>query len=398
MAFSAFEEGIGPVRFFLLLNYFKSAQNAWSGKLTDLQNAGIPQSIAQKFIDFRNKFAIENYLKELAKKEISFVTLKDPDYPYLLSQISDPPFVLYIKGNISDVGCPIFSGVKSQTDIGSDSSKIAPASLAHNKNETKDDNWFMSDNKLAIVGTRIPTSYGKEITKILTEQLANANLTIVSGMARGVDSIAHRTAIENNAKTIAVLGCGVDLIYPPENKELYYKIADGNGCIISEMPLGHFASRGTFPARNRIISGLSKGVLMTEGASDSGALITCSYAGEQGREVFAVPGPVTSSLSAGTLALLKKGAKLVTEANDVFEELGMEVGRIRPSGQMSQIKGDNDEENKILELLKNEDLTVDDIIRRSGFSASLVGSLLSLMELKGYIKNLGNLTYGLSHC
>lgn len=368
LAFSTFEEGIGPVRFKLLLDHFKSAKNAWEAKQTDLITAGIPQTIVQKFLDFRSKFDLELYLKELAKKEISFLTIQDNNYPYLLKQISDPPFVLYIRG-----------------------------SLAGPVNQQSLDNFWLSDNKLAIVGTRIPTSYGREITEILTSDLVVSGLTIVSGMARGIDTVAHRTAIKNGGQTIAVLGCGVDLIYPPENKELYYQIANGNGCIISEMPLGRWANKGTFPARNRIISGLSRGVLMTEGASDSGALITCSYAGEQGRDVFAVPGPVTSSLSAGTLSLLKKGAKLVTNASDVLEELGLEqkYNRYNDYNNYKNYKDASEEENQILELLKTENLTVDDIIRKSGFPASICSSLLSLMEIKGYIKNLGNLTYGL---
>ncbi len=372
MAFSAFEEGIGPVRFKLLLDHFQTAQNALEAKPKELQEAGIPFSIVERFVNFKLRFHPENYLLELAKKEISFVTWEEENYPWLLSQISDPPFVLYIKGTTGPASRSVLVG---------------------------NTNFWLTDNKFAVVGTRMPTSYGRQVTEILTEELAMAGLTIVSGMARGVDAVAHRTAIKNNAKTIAVLGCGVDLIYPPENKQLYYEIINGNGCVISEMPLGHWATKGTFPARNRIISGLSRGILMTEGASDSGALITASYAAEQGREVFAVPGPVTSSLSAGTLSLLKKGAKLVTEAKDIFEELGMSQNYkdYKNYNNYNDYKDATKEERAILDLLQKEDLTVDDIIRQTKFSASSVGSLLSLMELKGYIKSLGHLTYGISH-
>lgn len=364
LAFSAFEEGIGPMRFKLLLEHFKSAENAWKASLKDLTGIGIPSAIVVRYGDFRNKFDIEDYLKQLSQKEISFITLLDPNYPYLLKQISDAPIVLYIKGDLCTSSQPSPKG-EGEGEV----------------------NYWLSNNKIAVVGTRKVSSYGREVTRSLTQELASSGLTIVSGMALGVDTIAHQTAIECGAKTIAVLGCGVDVIYPPQNRDLYEKIADGNGCIISEMPLGHFASRGTFPARNRIISGLSQGVLMTEGASDSGALITCSYAGDQGRNVYAVPGEVTSPLSAGTLGLLKKGAKLVTEAGDILEELGIESRKsYNRYNNYKDYKNVTEDEKKILQLLENEDLTIDDMIRKLRVSAGILGSMLSLMELKGYIK------------
>lgn len=282
--FSAFEEGIGPIRFQLLLNYFKTAQKAWRGQKSDLIQAGLSPRIAERFILFRNSFSPELYLKILRQKEISYLTLKDSNYPPLLKQISDPPFVLYVKGSFQE-------------------------------------EWFKTDNKMAVVGSRKATSYGLQITQSITYELVNSGLTIVSGLALGVDTIAHKTALNNRGKTIAVLGCGVDLIYPPQNINLYWQIIDEGGCIISEMPLNQWVNKAVFPARNRIISGISQGVIITEGAIKSGALITCSYAAQQGREVFALPGRIDSLLSEGPHSLIKKGAKLATTVKDVLEEL-----------------------------------------------------------------------------
>ena len=359
LAFSAFEEGIGPYRFKLLVEHYKTAKNAWSVPQKELVDVGIPANIASKFTDFKNKFNLDSYIKEMEQMKVSFLTLEDEAYPYLLKQISDAPIVLYIKGNLDCVGYNNFSSF-AQT-----SKKI-----------------------LAVVGTRKITAYGREVTEKIVGDLVTSGFTIVSGMALGVDTVAHQTTIKNHGQTIAVLGCGVDVIYPPQNRQLYFDIIESGGCIVSEMPLNHWATKGTFPARNRIISGLSRGVLMTEGAIDSGALITCSYAGEQGRDVFAVPGLITSSLSEGTLSLLKKGAKLVTGAEDILEEFGME----KPPKNYNRYNNNNyndytAEEKEIIDLLQQENLTADDIIKNTGQKASAVNTLLSLLEIKGYIKN-----------
>ena len=365
LAFSAFEEGIGPLRFRKILEKFKNAKAGWTASEKEL-NEILPSNIVQKFLHFRSMFDLERYILMLSKKNISFLTWEDSSYPYLLKQISDPPPVLYIAG------------------------------------DWKENEWWTTDHKIAVVGSRIPTSYGCEMTEILTRDLVEHGLVVVSGLANGIDTIVHKTAIENKGKTIAVLGCGVDIVYPSKNKSLYEKIVDGNGCVISEMPLSHFASRATFPARNRIISGLSKGVLMTEGAVDSGALITCSYAGEQGRDVFAVPGMVTSKLSAGTLGLLKKGAKLVLGVEDILEELG--IGK-QSHHTFSSYKNNIDnkdlsiKEKTILALVLAEELTIDDIIRKSALPAREVCSYLSLLELKGYIKGYsGKYKYESDRC
>lgn len=272
VAFSVFP-GIGPVRFRLLLEHFGSAKKAWEAPLSD------------KFIHFRKTFDIDEYLEKLEHLHVSVLTLNDPKYPKLLKEISDPPFLLYIRGK--NTGEPI-----------------------------------NLDQTIAVVGTRNITRYGEEVTRKIVKGLVANGFTIVSGMAYGVDAVAHQTAIDSGGKTIAVLGCGIDIIAPEGNARLYRAIGEeGHGAIVSEMPLGLRPDKGMFVARNRIISGLSLGVVVTEGAGDSGALITARNAGEQGREVFAVPGPITSPYSRAPAQLIKKGATLVETVEDILDEI-----------------------------------------------------------------------------
>ncbi len=354
LAFSAFP-GVGPVRFALLLSHFGSARAAWEASSKDLLKINFGEKLTAKFDEFRREFDVAGYAGKLKDKEVSFLILTDEKYPKLLKQISDPPFVLYVKGK-------------------------------------KVEGWDINKS-IAVVGTRKITNYGREVTQLLTKQLVSAGLTIVSGLAFGVDAAAHEAAIEAGGKTIAVLGCGVDCCNPRTNQRLYDKIIDGNGVVVSEMPLGHFALKGLFPARNRIISGLSLGVLVTEGAKDSGALITASDAAAQGREVFAVPGPITSSLSAGPTELIKKGAKLVSTVEDILEELKIKSSTSRTSSTGRNLDGATEEENKIIQILENEPIEFDEIVRIISWPASEVGSILSIMEIKGMVKNTGNNVY-----
>lgn len=349
LAFSAFP-GIGPVRFKLLLDWFSSAKKAWQASRKDLLKINLGEKLTEKFDQFRRNFSVEGYAKKLKEKEVNFLILTDEKYPKLLREISDPPFVLYIKGK----------RVKGEGD-----------------------KWDISKS-IAVVGTRKITNYGREVTRLLVAQLVNAGLTIISGLAIGVDGAAHEAAIEANGRTIAVLGCGVDCCNPRTNQWLYNKIIQGNGAVLSEMPLSHFALPGLFPARNRIISGLSLGVLVIEGAGDSGALITARNAAEQGREVFAVPGPITSAYSTAPAELIKKGAKLVTNAGDILEELNI---KLKVESAKLKVRG-TPEEEKILEILE-EELHFDEVVRKSGMETSRVGSLLSLMEIKGMVRSLG---------
>ena len=351
--------GIGPVRFKLLLSHFKTAGSVWKAPEGILQKALTP-SVFKQLIEFRKSFDIERYLERTRKLNIRVITIEDESYPKLLKEISDPPPVLYVKGELP-------SGLESE----------------------------LKPRTIAVVGTRKMTSYGREVTEILVRDLVAAGFIIVSGLARGVDSYSHRVTIGNGGQTVAVLGGGVDVIYPPENAALALEIADGRGAVISEFPVGMQSIPGNFPARNRIISGLSLGVLVTEAGEDSGSLITAGCAGEQGREVFAVPGPIYSSYSKGPAELIKQGAKLVMNVGDILEELNISEQRTE-NGKQQEIKGDSEEEQKVIDLLKDGPVHVDEIARESKLPAAKVGSLLSLMEIKGEIKSSGSGTYSLS--
>jgi DNA processing protein len=222
---------------------------------------------------------------------------------------------------------------------------------------------------------------------MFTTELVSAGCVIVSGLALGVDSIAHAATVAAGGKTIAVLGCGVDCCNPRENQAIYTSILESGGVMVSEYGLGMQPTKGSFPSRNRIIAGLSRGVIVTEGAAGSGSLITANDAFANERKVFAVPGPITSSLSLGPYELLKKGGTLATSAKDVIEGLGIK-GRNPPSLKLRRVKADTKEEQVIIDLLQNENLHIDEIGRQSGIGASQLGSLLSLLEMKGIIKTL----------
>jgi DNA processing protein len=354
VSFSAFP-GIGPVRFALIHSYFGTAKAAWTAPARELHAVGLPQGLVLEFLSFRKKHDIAAYIAKLEHFDVTVVTLRDSRYPALLKEIPDPPFVLYIKGERSIVD------------------------LALNRT-------------IAVVGTRNITSYGDEVTRSVTSDLVANGFTIVSGMAYGVDAVAHRTAIAQGGDTIAVLGCGIDIVAPLRNADVYAAIAKGSGVVVSEMPLGMRAQKGLFPVRNRIISGLSLGTLVTEGADDSGALITARYAAEQGREVFAVPGPVTSMYSRGPAKLLKNGAKLVESADDILEELGIaRTLKVRPR---VAYEGVSEEERHVLSVLADEIVHMDEIVRASGLTTAQVAATISVLEIKGIVKDYGNNIYG----
>lgn len=359
VGFSVFP-GIGPVRFRLLLSYFGSAQHAWEASPATLKKIKLGDKLTDGFVDFRKKFDFDDYLSQLEKKHVSVLTLTNPKYPALLKQVVDAPFVLYVLGK--NTGTPI------------------------NLSRT-----------IAVVGTRLITRYGEEVTSRLVTDLVAHGFTIVSGLAYGVDAAAHRAAIAAGGKTIAVLGCGIDIIAPPSNTDLYWEIVNGHGAIVSEMPLGLRPAKGTFPARNRIISGLSLGVVVTEGAQDSGALITAGYAGEQGREVFAVPGPITSTYSKGPAKLLKNGAKLVENVDDIIEELGLNLCKGTPCRDTTGYEGETKEEEKILSILADRQLDIDSLTRASGLTIAEVSATLSILEMKGAVVDYGEKEYGLNH-
>ena len=293
-------------------------------------------------------------------EEIKTIAIKDKNYPKLLKEIKDPPKVLYLKGEV----------------LPRAESRGLPDELC-----------------FAIVGTRRFSSYGKQVTLEIAADLAEAGLTIVSGLAPGIDTFSHQAALEQNKKTIAVLGTGLDekSIYPQTNLKLARKILEIGGALISEYPPGTRGTQFTFPQRNRIISGISLGVLVIEAKAKSGALITADWAFKQGRKVFAIPGSIYSSNSRGCHNLIKRRAKLVENANDILKELNLPLRELS-----SFYEGETAEENLILEALKEEAFYVDKIIEETKLPVATVVSILAILEIKGKIRNLGGNIYALS--
>lgn len=344
--------GLGPVRLKALVEHFEDPKLAWEADIREISEIGVPQNVAELLLETRKKLDPKDYAKSIKDAGIRWITIFDDDYPKSLKQIYDPPIVLYFKGEFDSA----------------------------------------DEKAIAIVGTRKMTGYGKLVTDEFTTKLVEAGLVIVSGLARGVDSEAHRIAIENGGRTIAVLGGGLNEIYPPENRGLADKIIDGHGVVVSEFPPDYPSLAGNFPARNRIISGLSLAVLVTEAAEDSGSLITARAAVEQGRDVFAVPGPITSTLSKGPIDLIKEGAKPVTDVEEILDELGIKKG-VRGKGKgESQIKL-SESEKKILEALENESRHIDEICRLLDLSTPQVSANLLKMEISGLVQNLGSGNY-----
>lgn len=297
-------------------------------------------------------------LEAYSSKDIGIMTILDDEYPSLLKQTAQPPWVLYYKGAI--------------------------------------DIW----NKLCIgvVGTRTPTTYGRRAAEQLSESLSSAQVCIVSGLARGIDSAAHVGALKGKGSTIAVLGCSIDQVYPPENKGLYQRIAE-QGLILSEYPLHMKSHPGLFPQRNRIIAGLSAGVLVIEAALKSGSLITADQALEEARDVFALPGPITSPKSQGALALIKQGAKLVTCAEDIMEEYPHWISldelthiNASPSAQPALTK----DEQTIIDLLCKQSMTIDELLTHSQFNFGHLHSVLLNLLMTKRVEQLPGSVYTIS--
>ena len=350
---------IGPARLRLLRDFFGNAGKAWLASEEELEKTGLPKKVLLQFLSRRNNLDVSKYERDVRERGIKYLTINNRTYPERLKNIPDPPNVIFLKSNLT---IEQFSNLTM--------SKI-----------------------IAVVGTRKMTSYGKEVTEALVQGLVDAGFTIVSGMALGIDGVAHGTALNSKGVTIAVLGAGVDIIYPREHRDLYHKIIESGGAIVSEVAPEKMVGRGIFPARNRIISGLSEAVLVTEGAMDSGSLITARSALEQGREVFAVPGPINSQMHEGVNYLLKQGAKLVTSVKDIVEELGYESS-LSVQSKQELPRGDTPDEQKIIDLLIQEPLDFDELVRRTGMSSKKLGSLLATMEVEGKLKS-ANLIYRL---
>jgi len=356
-------DNIGPKRFNKIVDYFGSAKLAWQASDREWRKLNWGDKTIQGFLSFRRKFDPYRYLKQLIDdyQPLVWPIIKlDCYYPRNLLAVDDAPPVLYSRGKmVSD--------------------------LVVGENGFKSWQLFWSSPVLAVVGTRKATIYGRWVAKSLGEDLAREGLVIVSGLALGVDTLAHQSALAVSGKTAAVLGSGVDVVYPASNRYLYQQILS-RGVIFSEFPPGTKPLPGYFPARNRIIAGLSAGVLVIEGGIRSGSLITASLAANQGREVFAVPGNINNPFSSGTNFLIKNGAKLVTEPDDVLEEFSLTFNKKSNSVGLDSL---SDEEKKVIKLLADQDLTADEIGSSLSIFASKVGIILTSLEIKGLIINLG---------
>jgi len=339
--------GIGPNKIRALVGHFRSVRKVFKAPVRELSKvAGIDQKIADNIGTFDGKQFAKEQLTQLDKTGSRLITFWDDDYPKRLKEIYDPPAFLFVKGD------------------------------------------FAAQDKysIAIVGTRVPSNYGKRIAEKLTAELSRKGLTIVSGLAYGVDTIAHHHALQNGSRTIAVLGSGLDVIYPNENRALAKKIAS-NGVLVSEFPLGTGPDRTNFPRRNRIICGLSLGIVVIEAGLKSGALITASMALDQNREVFAVPGNIDSPKSFGTNELIKQGAKVVTSVEDILDELQLQLAPVfmkdAPTREVTSL---TEAERALFEILTNEPRHIDEIASSTGQSTSLVLSTLLSLELKDLVK------------
>lgn len=347
--FNAFNQvdQIGPVRFRKLLNFFPDLKLAWQASPAELRQAGLEELVINKILELRREFDPIREYEKLGQQNIRLLTILDEDYPKLLKEIHDPPAALYIRG------------------------ELLP----------KD------EMAVAVVGTRKFSNYGKQVVEDLVRDLSRANITVVSGLALGIDALAHRAALATSGRTIAVLGSGVDSIYPASNRAIAEKIIDGGGAVISELPLGMPPLKHHFPHRNRIIAGLTLGTVVIEATADSGALITARHALEQNRQVFAVPGSIYNPMSVGPNNLIKMGAKLAASATDILEDLNL--GFLQEQLITQEIIGDTEEEKIILSMLSREPLHADLITKTSGLPASKVASTLTIMEMKGKVRNLG---------
>lgn len=345
---------ITPLRYKKLKEYFFSLENFWQAELDEIVKTGLEQNIASEFLAWKDKNPAEKIFERLEKENISVITLEDNDYPKLLKEISDPPLALFVRGQLP-------------------STKLAT---------------------LAVVGTRRFTTYGKIICEDLVAPLAAQGVVIVSGLALGIDGVAHNATLESGGITVAVLGCGVDknTIFPSSHKSLSEKIIKNGGAVISEYPPGFLPTLYSFPARNRIIAGLSLGTLVIEAPARSGALITSRCALDYNREVLAVPHAVTSPTGVGPNNLIKQGAKLVTESNDVLEALNLQtIKQILP--QENQTKTTDPKEAKILHSLTKEPKNINQIILETELDSATASSTLIMLEIKGLIKNLGGMNY-----
>jgi DNA processing protein len=343
-------KGIGPVRLERILQHFGDIRSAWEARTYQLTGAGINENLARQLIQIRESTCLDEMMVKIQEAGIKVYYWDHPCYPERLRTITQSPFVIYVKGDLID-----------------------------------DDIWGV-----AIVGTRRFSEYGRQITQDVSTILAGCGVTIISGLARGIDGIAHQSALDAGGRTIAVLGSGLDQIYPPEHKSLADRIVQ-QGVLISDYPVGTPPDGANFPPRNRIISGLAKIILVIEAGQKSGALITAGYAAEQGREVFAVPGKITSPLSKGTNLLIQQGAHPLLSAQDVLDRLNMSL--VAEQRALKKTLPSDPREALLFQAVGDEPQHVDEISSLVNLPIEEVTSTLALMELKGLVRKTFGMKY-----
>jgi DNA processing protein len=345
--------GIGRVRLGQLEKHFGDLEAAWQAAPTDLKRSGLDSGSIRAITSRRPDISLDAEMEKLDRYGVKVLTFHDAEYPSRLKEIYDYPPILYVRGSL-----------------------------------LSEDEWC-----LAVVGTRRATVYGRQVTEEIVTDLARNKITIVSGLARGIDSIAHRSALEAGGRTLAIFACGLDIVYPAENAELARRIIQ-QGALISEYPLGTRPRANNFPRRNRIMSGISLGVLIAEAGKVSGAMITAQMALEQNREVFAIPGSILSPASDGTNHLIQEGAKLVSNYNDILEELNLTA--VAHQMEIREIVPASDTESLLLKQLGAEPTHIDEICHSTRLPISALSSTLAMMELKGLVKQVGNMNYVLA--
>ncbi len=342
---------VGRVRVAQLEEYFTTLENAWRAGAAELRAAGLDAGTVKTIIAAREKLRPDDDLELLHRHSVQAITWHDDAYPRQLREIYDRPPVLYVRGSLT------------------------PA-----------DEWGV-----AVVGTRRVSVYGRQAAEEMSRGLASNRVTVVSGLARGVDAIAHRSALDAGGRTIAVLACGLDIIYPPEHKRLAEQIIE-RGALISDYAIGTQPRSEFFPRRNRILSGISLGVLVIEGDIKSGALITARQALEQNREVFAIPGSIYSPNSRGTNKLIQDGeAKLTLDVQDVLAELNLSM--VSHQIEMTELVPADDTEHTLLKFLSAQPAHIDEVRRTSGLPIAIVTGTLAMLELKGLVRQVGRMNY-----
>ena len=342
--------GIGAVRFQALMDHFGEAASAWDGSPEELRAAGLGSKVIERLLEIRKSVDLDKLWDKILAQDIHILTWNDELYPPRLKEIEQPPPVLYVRGEL-----------------------------------LPEDHFAV-----AIVGTRKITPYGRQVTEELAAFLAANGVTVISGLARGVDAVAHSTALKAGGRTVAVLGSGVDRIYPPENRALAEQMMS-RGALVSDYPVGTPPESSNFPPRNRIISGLSLAVIVVEAGQTSGALITAEFAAEQGREVFGVPGSILAPQSKGTNKLIQNGALPLLTPNDLLQALNLT--RVGAQKVARKILPADEVEAQVMNALGDEPLHVDEIRNQTGLPVEKVSAALVMMELKGMVRQVGSMHY-----